>query len=433
MLKKIFSVVALLLVAGLYLGEPVYQFYAHRGKVPMPFWGYVDIPQDIPSRNEVHQAEYQQAAESALTLLKAHRQKINTPGISAAVAIDGEVVWAGTAGWADIADNRPLTPDSQFRIGSTSKALTATLFARMVQDEKLTLDTPLNQLTLGSRNPHWQNITPRQLASHTAGLPHYKENTEAVGLYRSIALNSSYRDVLDAVALFDDSDMLFSPGEDFSYSSYGTVLLSAVLQETGGKPYQTLMQETVLKPLTMVHTTPTTVSVHAEQEAANLATFYWREDESLPRVRPWRDVDLSHRLAGGGFISTPSDLVKLGSGFINNDFISEPVRAAFWTPQTLNNGDVNEQHYAIGWRVHDSDLGEGIGKVKIANHGGVSRGSQSWLMVIPQYRMAIAVNINSKTETFWDFGRISFPLARTFILSRTSKDQSLSAPLKAEN
>jgi len=51
----------------------------------------------------------------------------------------------------------------------------------------------------------------------------------------------------------------------------------------------------------------------------------------------------------------------------------------------------------------------------LANHGGVSRGSQSWLMVIPQYKMALAVNINANTETFWDFGSVSTELARIFI------------------
>lgn len=416
MLKKILFALTALLAVCLYLAEPVYQFYAHRGKVAMPFWGYVTIPNEIPTNSEVHDDDYQDAARSALELLKAHREKIQSPGISAAVAVKGKILWTGTAGWADIESARPLTSDSQFRIGSTSKALTSSLFARMVQSQNLTPDMPLGELQLGQRNPHWKDITPRQLASHMAGLPHYKENTETKGLYKSIALNSSYADVMDAVALFDDSAMLFAPGEEFSYSSYGTVLLSAVLQETGVQPFQTLMHEKVLKPLGMVNTTPTSPDMHAEQQASNLATFYWRSDESKPKVRPWREVDLSHRLAGGGFISTPSDLVRLGSGFIDDSFISADIREQFWTPQQLNNGEFNEQHYALGWRVHESDLGEGIGKVRIANHGGVSRGSQSWLMVVPQYQMAIAININSKTENFWDFGSISFPLAREFIL-----------------
>ncbi|RUO71270.1 hypothetical protein CWI79_07535 [Pseudidiomarina salinarum] len=49
------------------------------------------------------------------------------------------------------------------------------------------------------------------------------------------------------------------------------------------------------------------------------------------------------------------------------------------------------------------------------NHGGVSCGSQSWLMVIPQYEMAVAVNIITTTDIFWDFGSVFTELARTSI------------------
>ncbi|MEM6531601.1 MAG: serine hydrolase domain-containing protein [Myxococcota bacterium] len=54
-------------------------------------------------------------------------------GFSAAVSIKGRVVWAGAVGFADIASARPVTPDTRFRIDSTSKALTATALARLVQ------------------------------------------------------------------------------------------------------------------------------------------------------------------------------------------------------------------------------------------------------------------------------------------------------------
>lgn len=50
----------------------------------------------------------------------------------------------------------------------------------------------------------------------------------------------------------------------------------------------------------------------------------------------------------------------------------------------------------------------------IANHGGVPRGSQGWLMVIPDRKMVVAVMMNSNVEEFWDFGQVSMPLARLF-------------------
>ncbi|HAS14893.1 MAG TPA: hypothetical protein DCS01_06295 [Idiomarina abyssalis] len=412
MRKFVLFTVIFILITSCIMVAPVYQFFSHRGDVPMPPWGYVTIPAESPRFSQVEDDRYAQAAGKATETLEEHRQNINSPGISAAVAIEGKLVWAGGSGWADIEAGKPVSKLTQFRIGSTSKALTSTLLARLVQENILGLDTPLATMDVGNLNPGWRNITARQLASHMAGLPHYGDSTEWTGLYRFMTLNTRYEDVLDAVHLFDDSDLLFAPGEDFSYSSLGTVLLSAVMQEAANVPYRQLMQTEVLEPLGMEHT-------YAEppvgKATADMARFYWRSDESKPIVRPWRDVDLSHRLAGGGFVSTPSDLVKLGLGFIDNRFISADVRKQFWTTQTLNNGEENEQHYAIGWRVPTYEYGEGIGGLMLANHGGVSRGSQSWLMVIPQYKMALAVNINANTETFWDFGSVSTELARIFI------------------
>ena len=73
------------------------------------------------------------------------------------------------------------------------------------------------------------------------------------------------------------------------------------------------------------------------------------------------------------------------------------------TPQVLADGSVNEQDYAIGWRWREYEV-EGIGVARNANHGGVSRGAQSWLLVFPDYEMAIAFTTNTNTEEFADFG-----------------------------
>ncbi|MCO1333083.1 serine hydrolase [Microbulbifer sp. OS29] len=130
-------------------------------------------------------------------------------------------------------------------------------------------------------------------------------------------------------------------------------------------------------------------------------------------------MDLSHRLPGGGYISTPSDLVKLGARYLDETYISAETREIFWAPQKLANDEVNQQDYALGWRYREQEI-PGVGLLRHANHGGVSRGSQSWLMVIPDYNLSVAVNINRKTEVFWDFGRVSLDIASAFIRAQAS-------------
>lgn len=413
--NKVISVSFVLLLAVIIW--PVYTGFAHKGKVPFPpFYQFMDIPKNSPTAQTLHQVDYKETGNQALDLLTRHKTTIHAPGISAAVAINGELTWAGVSGWSDIATKTPVTTDSQFRIGSTAKALTGTALARMVDANLIKLDNPISHYMAVLPNQQWRNITPRQLASHMSGLPHYKRNTDYMGLYKTITLQARYDDVEDALTVFDGSELLFEPGSNFSYSSFGTVLLSAVMKNAAHSAYLDIMQKQVFDPLAM----QATMAEYKAEDSRHLASFYLHDQESQDQVRKWRTVDLSHRLAGGGFISTSSDLVKLGAAFLQDDFISSQTRDTFWTPQTLPDGNQTPNGYALGWRYMTRQVDPEFGDLTFANHGGVSRGAQSWLMVIPEHNMSIAVNINANTDVFWDFGQVSLQLAKMFILAKTA-------------
>lgn len=394
------------LMAFIAFAWPIYQFLAYEGKVPMWFPTDIAAPDTYP-QTTAFSAHPQSAA--ALELLAQHREKIHAPAISAAVAIDGKTVWTGAVGWADIEKKTPATADTQFRIGSTSKVVTATLLAKLFQEQKIDLDKPIAHYYPNLPNPEWKNITPRQLASHSSGLPDYLDNYgDLWGLYYLFKLNKRYTSVSESLEVFDDNALLFEPGSQFHYTSFNTVLQSVVLEAVAGEPFLTAMRNQVFAPLGM----NSTGAEYEHAQPGSLATFYWNKDGQYPDFRVWQKVDLSHRLAGGGFISTPSDMVKLGSAWLDDNFIAPETRQQFWQPQQLTDGTINRQNYALGWRWANYE--DETGLVRNANHGGVSRGSQSWLMVIPERNMAVAVMINSNVEEFWDFGQVSMPLARLF-------------------
>ena len=408
MLRRIILFAAVLTVAAfLKFAWPVYGFFAHSGKAPLPPWGWMTIDGEPPVTQSVLNPAYQDAGEAAIAGMLKRRADINAPAFSAAVSVDGKTVWHGAIGWANIRQNLPATPQTQFRIGSTSKALTASALARMVERGEIDLDAPISTYWPDIPNEAWANITARQLASHSSGLPHYSRNEDTIGLYHSMALQKHFADVKNAVGVFDDTPLLFEPGADFYYSSLGTVLLGAVMSHAVNKPYRQIIQDDVLTPASM---TATRVAPKRAKPSDALATFYLSKDG---RHRKWRDLDLSHRLPGGGWASTPTDLVQLGALHLDESYISQATRDVFWTPQTLADGEINEQDYAIGWRWREWEI-EGLGAARNANHGGVSRGSQSWLLVFPDYQMAIAFNINTKTDEFADFGMAYQDLFKAF-------------------
>jgi len=404
--RLLVAVVAALLIGAGYVYWPVYQFFAQRGEVWSPPIGWIDVPTDAPSAGSAFDPAYDAAGDTALAALATHRARIGAPAMSAAVAIDGRLVWAGATGWADVKARRPATAASKFRVGSVSKALTATALARLVKDGVIDLDAPLSDYWSDLPNDAWASITARQLASHTAGLPHYSQNTDSSGLYHSVALQKRYDDVRSAVDVFDGSELLFQPGESFHYSSFGTVLLGATMAEAAGAPYREIMATEVFEPAGAGET----IVSPRRGDADLLFTTPYAIDDG--RARPWRGVDLSHRLPGGGWASTPSDLARIGSLWLDDAFITPETRAEFWTPQRLNDGSVNEEGYAIGFRWRDADAEFWL--AANANHGGVSRGGQAWLIVFPENRMVLAFAMNANTEEFVDFGRAYADLYRAF-------------------
>jgi CubicO group peptidase (beta-lactamase class C family) len=409
MLKKCLAVFVSVVFLLVWLLWPVYQFYAHKGEAEFLPWGEMDIPDNAEQSQQVYDVKFSQVANVAMHKLETHHKAINAPGISAAIAIDGKLVWAGTAGWADIERKIPVSIDTQFRVGSTSKAITATGLARMLDKQLIDLEAPISEFHPALPNKKWHDIKVKHLTSHMSGLPHYKQFDDKIGLYKSLALNTHYSDVNDALALFDETQLMFEPGSQFSYSTYGTVLLSAVMQEAGNQPFLALMQEQVFTPLKLDQTGAESKFTQHD----NLAKFYWNDGGKSKKVRVWRDVDLSHRLAGGGFVSTSSDLVRLGSAYFDDQFISPKTKQIMWQPQSLTDGKVNRQNYAIGWRVHQLSVGDKT--VDYMHHGGVSRGAQSWLVVIPEYKLSIAININAKTDKFMDFAKVWKEIAIAFI------------------
>lgn len=409
-----------MLVFAIWTLAPVYQFYAHRGITPMPTWGWLTLDGPVPDVQQALDPRYQAAGRRALRQMAEHRAAANLPSLSAAVAVGSDLVWVGAVGFSDIASRTPATPDTLFRIGSTSKALTATALARLVERGDFSLDSPLSSYLANVANPAWADITPRQLASHSAGLPHYGENRDWAGLYRSVALNHHYDDVRDAVSVFDGSPLLYRPGTSFHYSSLGTVLLGAAMSDASGSSYRELMRREVFEPAGMASTF---ADGDGDPREAKLATFYFTDGE---RFRPWRKVDLSHRLPGGGFISSPRDLVHLGKMYFDDGFLSEETRRHFWTPQRLTDGTVNEQNYAVGWRWREWEV-EGVGRVENANHGGVARGSQCWLLLYPDFVMSMAFCTNTKTDEFGTFGRFYESLLRSFVTTAFTVDSGESS------
>lgn len=299
-------------------------------------------------------------------------QERGIPGLSVAVAVDGEVVWSEGFGYADVENRLPVTSLTRFRIASISKPVTAAALGLLIQEGKLDLDAPVQRYVPTFPQKPWP-ITTRLLAGHLAGIRHYDGDE-----FRSAI---AYPNVTAALAVFANDSLLHQPGTRYAYSSYGWNLVSAVIEGAAQDDFLGYMRERVFTPLDM----HATVAEHPDSIIPYRARFYQRGRDRKLLNAPY--VDNSVKWAGGGFLSTAEDLVRFGSAHLQPGFLSEETLRLLHTSQKTTAG--RETGYGIGWSVGRDSTGR-----RTIGHSGGAVGGNTYLLLLPDQRVVVALLAN---------------------------------------
>lgn len=296
------------------------------------------------------------------------------PGLGAAVWKDGAVVWSGSSGAADLAAGRPVTSDTIFRLASVSKLITVTAAARLREQGALDVDAPVQSL-VPALNPKWPTLTARQLAAHTAGVPHY----QAVDANRGKVHHAS---VSEALKVFKDRDLLFAPGSRYNYSSYGYTLLSAEIEAAARRPFLDYVAAEITPGLA--------IWADATGRLKEASVAYEVEGD---KVAPAAPHDFSYTWAGGGMSATAPALAAFGGRLLDGQVVSRSTFDWMLVPAVFNDGKpVVERGEAIGfgWRTLKDEDGE-----TVARHAGAADGARSALVLYPQRRFAVGLLSNA--------------------------------------
>jgi CubicO group peptidase (beta-lactamase class C family) len=315
--------------------------------------------------------------EAVDRILDAWMKKSGIPGLSAAIALDGEVVWSHGYGIADVENSVAAKPETVYRSASIGKPITATAAMRLVEQGKLDLDTPVERYCPAFPRKNWA-VTPRHLLTHTSGIRHYggprdrEEQTSTV----------HYEDVVDALAPFRDDPLLFEPGTKYSYSTYGFDVLGCVMQGAAGKPFMDAIRSLVFEPAAMTRSRDDDPSALIPNRAAG----YVREKGELKNAP---HVDMSNRLPAGGYATTAPDLANFAASFIDCKLVRCEMRDAMLTPQTLKHGEAID--YGFGWGLATGENWYGETE---AFHGGSSPGASGMIYLLPRRRFTVVLLSN---------------------------------------
>src|SRR6202166_4300972 len=175
--------------------------------------------------------------------------KAGSPGCALGVYRDGKIIYAKGYGLANIEENVPITPQSVFDIGSTSKQFTAASILLLEKQGKLSINDDVRKY-IPELPSYGQKITILNLLNHTSGLRDYLTLMELAG----INIDSVTTDA-DALALINRQKALnFVPGSEWLYSNTGFFLLSLIVKRASGKTLREFAADNIFTPLEMTHT-----------------------------------------------------------------------------------------------------------------------------------------------------------------------------------
>jgi CubicO group peptidase (beta-lactamase class C family) len=330
---------------------------------------------------------------------RAYLAEKNLPGLSVAVGVGGAVVWAEGFGWADIEEKVPVAPDTRFRIGSASVALTSAAVGLLVEQGKLKLDEGIQSSVPGYPKKEWP-VTLRQVMAHVGGIP-------SDGGDESPMFNEHCARAADGLKFFSDEALRFEPGTHYSFSNYGWVLVSAAIEAAAGEPFDRFMRQHVIEPLDL---TDTRIETGAETVAGMALSYFpaFRADPTYG-LDAFRALRLSCYAGASAVVSTPSDLVRFAMAINSGKLLQPATVQMFQTSQRLRSGE--ETGYGLGWDLETATL-SGKPTALVGHDGDILAGQAASFMTFPEYGITVAVISNTSYAGTFD---LAVKIAQAFV------------------
>ena len=377
----------------------------------LALWGYVSFTatplhpnlQDVPSVTRSAPAPpLADAVEQGRQIVRAAVAEQNLPGLSVAVGAGGEIVWAEGFGWADLEKRVRVEPDTRFRIGTASTALTSAAVGLLLEKDRLKLDETIQTYVPDFPVKQWP-VTLRQVMGHVAGV---RSDGGDEGPLFSVRCERP----VDALQSFKDRPLLFEPGTQYRYSNYGWILVSAAIEDVTNEPFLSFMRTQIFAPLGMDHTQADS----ATEPIPDRSTFYFPRFAADTRYGPdlMRPLDYSCYAGSSVFLSTPSDLVRFALAINGGNLLRPATVQQLQTSQKLTSGE--ETGYGLGWDLETVALA-GKDTHSVGHDGNSLGGKVASLMTFPDRGLVVSVISNiSYSDTFG----VGVKIAQAFVEKR---------------
>ena len=297
------------------------------------------------------------------------------PGCAVGVARGGEVLHARGYGLANLDHGVAITPDTVFDVGSVTKQFTAASIVLLSLDGALALADDIRTY-LPELPDYGPTITIDHLLHHTSGVRDYLNLMALAG--REFYAPISHLDIVELMAR--QRALNRPPGERYSYSNTGYMLLATIVERVSGRSFGTFARERIFDPLGM---TASFLYEDAEQVVPHRATGYAPgAGDGFRMVH-----NFSFATAGDGQLyTTVGDLLRWSRAFATDEVAGPDFTSAMLAPGALADGET------VGYGAGLS-LGEYRG-LTTNGHGGSTWGFRARLVRFPDHELAVAVLCN---------------------------------------
>jgi CubicO group peptidase (beta-lactamase class C family) len=301
--------------------------------------------------------------------VQAEMQKQRIPGVSVAVVKAGEIVLAKGYGYANVELQVPVKPETIFQSGSVGKQFTATGIMMLIEEGKLSLDDPITKY-FSDAPSSWQNITVRHLLTHTAGTTDYPSDFD----FRRDYTEDELLKRAGAIPL------AFQPGEKWSYSNLGYVMLGILIHKVSGKFYGDFLKERIFTPLGM-----TTARIISEEDIVPNRAAGYRLVKGALKNQGWVSPSLN-TTADGALYLTVYDMAKWDAALYTEKLLKKASLEQMWTPVKLNSGKTED--YGFGWGIDE------VRGHRIIEHGGSWQGFKAQISRYVNDKLTVIVFAN---------------------------------------
>src|SRR5467141_1935516 len=301
--------------------------------------------------------------------------KAGSPGCALGVYRDGKTIYSKGYGLANLEQNVPITPQSVFDIGSTSKQFTAASILLLEKQGKLSINDDVRKY-IPELPEYGQKVTILHLLNHTSGLRDYLTLMDLAGMHIDGVTTDE-----DALQIISRQKALnFAPGSDWLYSNTGFFLLSVIVKRVSGKTLREFAGENIFVPLEMTHTQYR--DDHTSLIANRAMAYDAKEKGGGYRL----NVSYFEQTGDGAVHTSVEDLLKWDENFYSGQIGGKEFLSEIQEQGKLNDGKVLD--YAKGLRIAD------YRGLRTVSHGGSWGGYRAELLRFPEQHFSVACLCN---------------------------------------